>query len=658
MFVVRLALGSQSRASAGKPLFSWWQNIELQARFMVIASVGLLTLAIGALAVVDWYEFTSFEQRLKAFSENELRSLNSLVESAMERRLGDQQNVAIKVFNGWFESRNKDYPGKLWSVWGPKTTDYMAKAAPERSPKVPLDAIDEEALHTGQPVGRFVGDTYRYSLPIIQGNVLAPRKEVCIACHTGMMGEKDGEVIAVFSSSLSTTEGMAALHRSLALIAGGIFAAVLVVMFAIRTILGRVIRRERSQTLALVTSSNSLALTNAKLVEEAARRERIEEQFRQSQKMETLGQLTGGIAHDFNNMLAIIIGSLNILKRRLSRGEDGVERFIDGALDGAERAALLTHRLLAFSRQQPLAPEVVDINKLVAGMSEMLRRTLGEGLRLQTVLAYNVWRVHADPSQLESAILNLAVNARDAMPDGGRLTIEIANAHLDDNYAAKHLDVTAGKYVMVAVSDTGVGMPPDVIAKAFDPFFTTKPVGKGTGLGLSQVYGFVKQSGGHIDIYSEPGQGTTIKLYLPQFLGAADSVTGSRTGAIIPTGTAQQTILVVEDDEEVRRSTADMLRELGYTVIAVDSAAAALRVLAKRPDLTLLFTDVVMPNMNGRKLAEEARRRKPDLKVLYTSGHPRNAILHDGVLIAGVQFISKPFTLEQLALKMRDALTA
>jgi CheY-like chemotaxis protein len=269
-----------------------------------------------------------------------------------------------------------------------------------------------------------------------------------------------------------------------------------------------------------------------------------------------------------------------------------------------------------------------------------------------------VWRVHADPSQLESAILNLAVNARDAMPDGGRLTIEIANAHLDDNYAAKHLDVTAGKYVMVAVSDTGVGMPPDVIAKAFDPFFTTKPVGKGTGLGLSQVYGFVKQSGGHIDIYSEPGQGTTIKLYLPQFLGAADSVAGSHTGTIIPTGTAQQIILVVEDEEEVRQSTGDMLRELGYTVIAVDSAAAALRVLAKRPDLTLLFTDVVMPNMNGRKLAEEARRRKPDLKVLYTSGHPRNAILHNGVLIAGIQFIFKPFTLEQLALKMRDVLTA
>jgi CheY-like chemotaxis protein len=259
---------------------------------------------------------------------------------------------------------------------------------------------------------------------------------------------------------------------------------------------------------------------------------------------------------------------------------------------------------------------------------------------------------------MENAILNLAVNARDAMPDGGRLTIETANAHLDDNYAAMHADVTAGQYVMVAVSDTGVGMPQDIVAKAIDPFFTTKPIGKGTGLGLSQVYGFVKQSGGHIDIYSEPGQGTTIKLYLPRFLGVADSVTESQTGNMIPRGAVQQIILVAEDEEEVRRSTADMLRELGYTVMAADSAAAALRVLDEHPDLTLLFTDVVMPDMNGRKLAEEARRRKPDLKVLYTSGYPRNAILHNGVLIAGVQFISKPFTLEQLALKMRDVLTA
>jgi signal transduction histidine kinase/CheY-like chemotaxis protein len=640
----------------GETLFSWWENIGLQARLLVIASVGLLTLAIGALAVVDRYEFSSFEEKLKAFSENELRSLSSLVESVMEQRRGDRQNVAIKVFDGWFESRNREYAGKLWSVWGPKTKAYMARTAPQHAPKIPLDAIDEEVLRTGRPVGRFVGDTYRYSMPIIQGSTVAARKEVCAACHTALMSENDGEVIAVLSSSLNTTEGMTALHRSLMLIAGGAFAAVMVLMFATRTIVERITARGRSQTLALVESSNSLARTNAKLLEEAARRERIEEQFRQSQKMETVGQLTGGIAHDFNNMLAVIIGNLNILKRRLSRGEVGVDRFIDGALEGAERATLLTQRLLAFSRQQPLAPEVIDINEFVAGMSEMLRRTLGENLHLETILADGVWRTHADPSQLESAILNLAVNARDAMPDGGHLTIETANVCLDSNYAATHADVTVGQYAMIAVSDTGVGMPRDVIAKAFDPFFTTKPVGKGTGLGLSQVYGFVKQSGGHIDIYSEPGQGTTIKLYLPRFLGAADPIAKSQTENMIPTGSAQQIILVVEDEIDVRQSTAAMLRELGYTVIAVDSAAAALRVLGARPDLTLLFTDVVMPDMNGRKLADEARRRKPDLKVLYTSGYTRNAIVHNGALDASVQLISKPFTLEQLALKIREAL--
>jgi signal transduction histidine kinase/ActR/RegA family two-component response regulator len=638
-------------------LFSWWENIGLQVRFMVIASVGLLTLAVSALAVVGWYEFSSFEERLRTFSENELRSLNSLVESAMERRPGDQQNVAIKVFNGWFENRNKEYAGKLWSVWSPKTRAYVAGTALERAPKMPLDAIDEEALRTGRPVGHFVGNTYRYSIPIIQGSTVAARKEVCATCHTALMGENDGEVIAVLSSSLTTTGGMAALHRSLMLLAGGAFAAVMVVMFAIRTTLGRVTTRERSQTLALIASRNSLALTNAKLLEEGARRERIEEQFRQSQKMESLGQLTGGIAHDFNNMLAVIIGNLNILKRRISRGEGGVDQFIDYALTGAERAALLTHRLLAFSRQQPLTPEVVYINKFVAGMSEMLRRTLGENLRMETILTDSVWRTYVDPSQLENAILNLAVNARDAMPDGGRLTIETGNAHLDDNYAATHADVAVGQYAMVAVSDTGVGMPREVIVKAFDPFFTTKAVGKGTGLGLSQVYGFVKQSGGHVDIYSEPGQGTTIKLYLPRFLGAGVSVAKSQTANMIPTGTAQQIILVVEDEAEVRQSTADTLRELGYTVIAVDGAAAALRVLDAHPDLSLLFTDVVMQDMNGWKLADEARRRRPNLKVLYTSGYTRDAIVHNGALDAGVQLISKPFTLEQLALKIREALT-
>ncbi len=414
---------------------------------------------------------------------------------------------------------------------------------------------------------------------------------------------------------------------------------------------------ERRQILALIASRDALALANEKLVQEALHRERIEDQLRQSQKMEAIGQLTGGLAHDFNNMLAVVMGSLNILKRRILRQEGGLERFVDAAMDGAQRAAVLTHRLLAFSRQQPLTPEPIDVNKLVAGMSELLRRTLGENLRLETVLAGGLWRTHADASQLENALLNLAVNARDAMPDTGRLTIETANAHLDESYAAAHSDVPAGQYVMVAVSDTGSGMSPEVKAKVFDPFFTTKTTGKGTGLGLSQVYGFVKQSGGHVKIYSEPEQGTTVKLYLPRFFGSGEPTAKVETPAnAMPHGNAEQTILVVEDEEQVRNLTVDMLRELGYSVMDADGAVSALRILDAHPEVTLLFTDIVMPDVNGRKLAEEALRRKPDLKVLYTTGYTRNAIVHNGVLDAGVQLISKPFTLEQLAAKMREVL--
>jgi signal transduction histidine kinase len=280
--------------------------------------------------------------------------------------------------------------------------------------------------------------------------------------------------------------------------------------------------------------------------------------------MEAVGQLTGGIAHDFNNMLAVVIGSLNLLKRRLRRGETDNMRFIDGALDGAERAATLTHRLLAFSRQQPLAPQSIDPNKLISGMSEMLRRTLGEQIAVETVFAGGLWRTHVDPGQLENAIVNLAVNSRDAMPDGGKLTIETANASLDEAYAAQHVDVPAGQYVLLAVSDTGQGMPADVVAKAFEPFFTTKELGKGTGLGLSQVLGFVKQSGGHVKIYSEPHHGTTIKIYLPRFFGVVDELV-----PIVPTepaalGQRDEVVLVVEDEERMLQVSCDAFRELGY----------------------------------------------------------------------------------------------
>jgi signal transduction histidine kinase len=410
------------------------------------------------------------------------------------------------------------------------------------------------------------------------------------------------------------------------------------------------------QVTTLLVARDALSAANISLVREAQERERLSDQLRQAQKMEAVGQLTGGIAHDFNNMLAIVIGSLNLMKRRLDRGEMGdAAQLMDGALEGASRAASLTNRLLAFSRQQALTPEPIDANRFVSGLSDLLRRTLGEAIQIEIVLAGGLWKTHADANQLESAILNLSINARDAMPEGGKLTIETLNAYLDENYAAQHLDVPAGQYVLIAITDTGMGMPPETVSRAFDPFFTTKEIGKGTGLGLSQVFGFVKQSGGHIKIYSEVGQGTTVKLYLPRFLGNEQAIPeiarANRTLA-----SANESVLVVEDEERVRVLTVGCLRELGYTVHHAESAAAALRILDADPSIKLLFTDIVMPEINGRKLADEALRRRPGLKILFTTGYTRNAIVHNGVLDPGVHLIGKPFTLDQLAAKMRDVL--
>lgn len=392
-----------------------------------------------------------------------------------------------------------------------------------------------------------------------------------------------------------------------------------------------------------------------RVAEEVAERTRAEDALRQSQKMEAVGQLTGGIAHDFNNMLAVVIGSLDLLTRRLGDEDARARRYVAAAMDGAHRAAQLTQRLLAFSRQQPLKPEMIDANKLVAGMSAMLRHALPD-VQPETILAGGLWRTFADPNQLENVILNLAVNARDAMAGGGRLTIETANCHLDERYAAGHMGVPAGQYVMIAVSDTGSGMAEDVIAKAFDPFFTTKAVGRGTGLGLSQVYGFVKQSGGHVKIYSEVGQGTSVKVYLPRLIGQLEDKKEIREARELPLGDSQEVILVVEDEPGVRQVSVDALTELGYRVLEADGAAAALKRLDAHPEISLLFTDVVMPEVNGARLAEEARRRRPELKVLFTTGYTRNAVVHNGVLDPGVHLIGKPFTLEDLAACVRRVL--
>lgn len=402
---------------------------------------------------------------------------------------------------------------------------------------------------------------------------------------------------------------------------------------------------------------DTVAQRTAALTTEMNEHAASQQQLRQLQKMETIGHLTGGVAHDFNNMLAIIIGSLDLAERRLAGTEDPrLVQALRHAKDGAQRAAVLTARLLAFSRQQPLAPEVIDVNKLVGGMSELLRRTLGEHILIETVLAGGLWSTAADLSQLENAILNLAVNARDAMPGGGRLTIETGNAELDDRYARLHDEVEPGQYVVISMTDTGTGMSPEVMQRAFDPFDTTKGPGKGTGLGLSQVYGYVKQSHGHIKIYSEIDTGTTIKLYFPRHVGpalAANAVAAAT--ATVPQAVAGEVILVVEDDDQVRAMSIDGLRELGYTVIAAANGQQALEQLQAHPTIALLFTDIIMPEMTGRQLADIALRQRPGLKVLYTTGYTRNAVVHNGVLDHGVMLLAKPFTLQQLAHKVREA---
>jgi PAS domain S-box-containing protein len=384
-------------------------------------------------------------------------------------------------------------------------------------------------------------------------------------------------------------------------------------------------------------------------------RRKAEESLRQVQKMEAIGQLSGGIAHDFNNMLGVITASLDLMRRRIKNGDFGIERYMDAAQKATERAATLTHRLLAFARQQPLAPGSLDANRMIATMSDLLRSTLGEHIRIETVSAAGLWTANADGHQLESAILNVAINARDAMPEGGKLTIETANAYLDEAYCRQHADVAPGQFVMIAISDTGTGMKPDVALRAFDPFFTTKPAGKGTGLGLSQVYGFVKQSHGHVSIYSETGAGTTVKIYLPRLVGDAKEIKRALAQPL-RMGDAGEVILVVEDDALMRRLTTEALRELGYTIVDCENAAGALAILDRMPDIKLLFTDVVMPEVNGRKLADQALSRRPGLKVLFTTGYTPNAVVHGGVLDAGVNFLSKPFTLEQLASKVRAVL--
>ncbi len=390
------------------------------------------------------------------------------------------------------------------------------------------------------------------------------------------------------------------------------------------------------------------------LYAEAERRELAEEGLRQAQKMEAVGQLTGGVAHDFNNLLTIILGNLGIAKRGVV--EARAERALNNARIGAERAAQLTRRLLAFSRQQPLDPKTVDANKLIVSMSDLLNRSLGENIALETISGAGIWKIECDVSELESALLNLALNARDAMPDGGKLTIETSNAYLDDEYCRHHADLMPGQYVLIAVSDNGMGMSAETIERAFDPFFTTKETGKGTGLGLSQVYGFVKQSKGHVRIYSESGEGTTIKLYFPRHDGEETVMSADEQGD--PERGRGETILIVEDDDGVREYASDILRDLNYQVIEAKDSASAMRLLEADRPFDLMLTDVVLPGISGRALADEVIRRRPGAKVIFMTGYSRNAIVHQGRLDRGTELISKPLTEATVARKIRQVLDA
>ncbi|MDN3574996.1 hybrid sensor histidine kinase/response regulator [Methylobacterium longum] len=393
--------------------------------------------------------------------------------------------------------------------------------------------------------------------------------------------------------------------------------------------------------------------------EQAEALSRTEEALRQAQKMEAVGQLTGGLAHDFNNLLAGISGSLELMQTRMQQGRlTDVDRYMTAAQGAAKRAAALTHRLLAFSRRQTLDPKPTDVSRLAMGMHELIQRTVGPGILVEVVGATGAWPALVDPPQLENALLNLCINARDAMPDGGTITIETANKWMDERAARQH-DMPEGQYLSLAVTDTGTGMSPEVVARAFDPFFTTKPIGEGTGLGLSMIYGFAQQSGGQVRIYSEVGQGTTVCIYLPRYYGVVEDDTAGEQIAELPRSEAGETVLIVDDEPTVRMLITDILEDLGYAAIEAGDSATGLKVLQSDVRIDLLVTDVGLPGgMNGRQMADAARNHRPDLKVLFITGYAENAILSNGTLPPGMAVLTKPFAIDNMAARIRSMIEA
>ncbi|WP_246685974.1 CHASE3 domain-containing protein [Mesorhizobium sp. B2-4-6] len=610
-----------------------WQALPLLAGFAVVALIIVLRAILAEAQIADR------DASREAIEAQQL--LSSLLSLAQDTESGQRGYLLTgeKSYLLPYQHTVDALPALLRRV------DEMFPAGSDRAQQVVgiKDAITRKQAELAETIRLYDTGNTAKALDIVRGGRGKLDMDQ-IRANIDAIRRIDGANLTSRAERMEQIEGW---------LRAGSFAALLgIFLLGIYTI-----RQSSRRFHEVATAQDALRAKNAALLNEIETREKAESQLRQVQKMEAVGQLTGGIAHDFNNMLAVITSAMNLAQRKLARGEHDVQSFVDAAADAAARAANLTARLLAFSRQQPLAPQIVDANRLVAGMSDLLRRALGHAVEIETVLAGGLWKTHADPSQVENAIINLAVNARDAMDEKGKLTIETANCYLDEAYAVAHPEVKAGQYVMIAVTDTGAGMSPDIMTKAFEPFFTTKPAAKGTGLGLSQVFGFVKQSGGHVKIYSEPGEGTTVKIYLPRFTGSEEATMPAKVGSRSDTP-ATETVLLVEDDARVRFSTAAALLELGYTVVEAASGEEALRKLGENAAIALMLTDIVMPGMNGRQLAERARKHSQSLKVVFMTGFTRNAVVHNGVLDHDhdVHFIAKPFTLEQLAAKLKDAL--
>lgn len=613
-------------------IFKGSKGASLKSRLAVFGGFGLLIIAALAALVVA---LSSANLERKVAHSNEVRQAQARLFSAVQDAETGQRGYLLTGDASYlapFNRARSDIPALKKRLGDLISGDPAQQARLARM----SEAIDSKLAELESTVEHSRTNDVTGALAIVKTN---RGRDIMLRIRTENAALERAEEALV---SRRQTEAIRLRTLSIAVIIAALLAAAILAAL--------VTRAARVHALELVER-------NEALIRERENREKAEAMLRQAQKMEALGQLTGGVAHDFNNMLAIIVGSMDMMLRRLPGGDERLRTLAENALSGANRAAALTKRLLAFSRLQPLDPKPTDVNKCVSDMSEMMRRSIGEHIVVETVLAGGLWRAFIDCPQLESALLNLAVNARDAMGDTGRLTIETSNAFLDKSYAAQHDEVEPGQYVLVAVTDTGAGMTPDVLAKAFDPFFTTKKVGEGTGLGLSQVHGFLKQSRGHIKLYSEIGVGTTVKLYLPRDTANRELPADIEHRPVASNDRSDHTILIVEDDPGVRSFVVSAARELGFTVIEADGAGVALERLEQHPEISVLLTDVVMPGTGGRQLVDRALEKRPELPVIYMTGYTRNAIVHNGMLDPGTRLLTKPFTMDELERELEEVVS-